>query len=154
MAASRPSDSLPLVLRIPPWQTALLFLITAVCAAVNLYSSPSFLIRGFTITIGLLAFGAAIASLRLYLVVDEEGIGVRSLLHEASVDWPDISEIEVVHSTYNRLGLRVVRSDGSFVTIPSSLVLPTKPSSIPRVNAQLGELARRIMALGEPYRRR
>src|SRR5919201_2042946 len=100
MAASRPSDSLPLVLRIPPWQTALLFLITAVCAAVNLYTHPSFLARGFTIAIGLLAFGTAIASLRLYLVVDEDGIGVRNIANESSVDWSVVSDIEVVHSAY------------------------------------------------------
>ncbi len=154
MPESRPGGSLPLVRRIPPWQTALLFLIATGCAAANLYAHPSFAVRAVTILAGVLAVGAAVAALRMYLVVDEAGIGVRRILSETSIDWPDVSDVEVVRGAYNRITMRIVRSDRTFVTIPSSLVLPSKPTSTRRVAAMLGDLAREILALGAPYRGR
>ena len=49
MEQTQPNTALPLVLRVPPWQPAFLFLVTAVCAAVNIYASPSAPVRGRTL---------------------------------------------------------------------------------------------------------
>src|SRR5512141_2077161 len=103
MPESRPGGLLPLVRRIPPWQTALLFLFATGCAAANLYAHPSFGVRAVTILAGVLAVGAAVAALRMYLVVDEEGIGVRRILGGTFIDWPDVSDVEVVRGAYNRI---------------------------------------------------
>jgi Bacterial PH domain len=148
------NSSLPLVLRVPPWQAAALFLITAAVAALNLYWHPSFMVRLITIAFGVLALCGAVIALRLYLVVDEQGIGVRRFFSETSVDWSDVADIEAYRERHNKVTLRIMRMDGQAVTVPSALVLPSKPTSTPRVLAQLGDLARHIMALGEPYRSR
>jgi Bacterial PH domain len=153
MSESRPRVSLPLVRRIPPWQPAVLFLLAAGCAALNLYGHPSSAVRAVTIGFGVVAVVSAVIAMRLYLVVDEHGIGIRRFFGESSIDWSDVSDVTVARAGYSKISLRVVRRDGSFVTVPASLVLPTRPTSTRRVLAQLGEQARQILACGEPYRR-
>ena len=141
----------PLTWRIPPWQPALLFLIAAGCAAANAYVHVSVVIRIVTIVVGVAALAMGIAAARMYLVVDDEGIGVRRLWRERSLDWYDISRVSVVERGFDTLTLRIVSRDGRYLDVPQSLVMPSRPTGKSRVRAQLGDIARRIQAYGEPH---
>lgn len=143
----------PLTWRIPPWQPALLFLLAAACAAVNFYTHPSLPVRLLTIAVAVIAAVMGVAAVRMYLVVDEEGIGVRRLLRERSVDWDEFDSVVVVHRALDAVTLRITCRDGRYLDVPQSLVMPTRPTGKVRVNAQLGDLARQVIAYGEPYRR-
>ena len=143
----------PLTWRIPPWQPALLFLIAAGCAAANAYVHVSVVIRIVTIVVGVAALAMGIAAARMYLVVDDEGIGVRRLWRERSLDWDDISRVSVVERGFDTLTLRIVSRDGRYLDVPQSLVMPSRPTGKSRVRAQLGDIARQIQAYGEPYQR-
>ena len=143
----------PLTWRIPPWQPALLFLIAAGCAAANAYVHVSVVIRIVTIVVGVAALAMGIAAARMYLVVDDEGIGVRRLWRERSLDWDDISRVSVVERGFDTLTLRIVSRDGRYVDVPQSLVMPSRPTGKSRVRAQLGDIARQIQAYGEPHQR-
>ena len=143
----------PLTWRIPPWQPALLFLIAAGCAAANAYVHVSVVIRIVTIVVGVAALATGIAAARMYLVVDDEGIGVRRLWRERSLDWDDISRVSVVERGFDTLTLRIVSRDGRYLDVPQSLVMPSRPTGKSRVRAQLGDIARQIQAYGEPYQR-
>ena len=141
----------PLTWRIPPWQPALLFLIAAGCAAANAYVHVSVVIRIVTIVVGVAALAMGIAAARMYLVVDDEGIGVRRLWRERSLDWDDISRVSVVERGFDTLTLRIVSRDGRYLDVPQSLVMPSRPTGKSRVRAQLGDIARQIQAYGEPH---
>ena len=141
----------PLTWRIPPWQPALLFLIAAGCAATNAYVHVSVVIRIVTIVVGVAALATGIAAARMYLVVDDEGIGVRRLWRERSLDWDDISRVSVVERGFDTLTLRIISRDGRYVDVPQSLVMPSRPTGKSRVRAQLGDIARQIQAYGEPH---
>ena len=141
----------PLTWRIPPWQPALLFLIAAGCAAANAYVHVSVVIRIVTIVVGVAALAMGIAAARMYLVVDDEGIGVRRLWRERSLDWDDIARVSVVERGFDTLTLRIVSRDGRYLDVPQSLVMPSRPTGKSRVRAQLGDIARRIQAYGEPH---
>ena len=141
----------PLTWRIPPWQPALLFLIAAGCAAANAYVHVSVVIRIVTIVVGVAALAMGIAAARMYLVVDDEGIGVRRLWRERSLDWDDISRVSVVERGFDTLTLRIVSRDGRYLDVPQSLVMPSRPTGKSRVRAQLGDIARRRQAYGEPH---
>jgi len=143
----------PLTWRIPPWQPALLFLIAAGCAAANAYVHVSVVIRIVTIVVGVAALAMGIAAARMYLVVDDEGIGVRRLWRERSLDWYDISRVSVVERGFDTLTLRIVSRDGRYLDVPQSLVMPSRPTGKSRVRAQLGDIARQIQAYGEPHQR-
>jgi hypothetical protein len=143
----------PLTWRVPPWQPALLFLIAAACAALNLYAHPSMMVRLLTIAVALVAAVMGVLAIRMYFVVDEEGIGVRRLLRERSVEWDEFDSVAVVHGTLDSVTLRIVCRDGRYMDVPQSLLMPSRPTGKVRVNAQLGELARQVTAYGEPYRR-
>jgi hypothetical protein len=143
----------PLTWRVPPWQPAVLFLIAAGCAAVNLYAHPSLAVRILTIAVGVLAVVIGTLAARMYFVVDDEGIGVRRLLRERSVDWDEFDSVEVVQRGFDSVTLRIRCSDGRYLDVPQSLVMPTKPTGKRRVVAQLGDMARAVSAYGEPYRR-
>jgi hypothetical protein len=142
----------PLTWRVPPWQPALLFLLAAGCAAANLYAHPSVAIRVLTIGFGLAGVVMGILATRMYLVVDEDGIGVRRLLRERSVDWDEFDNVAVVYRAFDSVTLRITCRDGRYLDVPQSLVMPTKPTGKVRVQAQLGDMARRVDAYGEPYR--
>ncbi|HKF33056.1 MAG TPA: PH domain-containing protein [Jatrophihabitantaceae bacterium] len=142
----------PLTWRIPPWQPALLFLIAAGCAAANAYVHVSVVVRIVTIVVGVAALATGIAAARMYLVVDDEGIGVRRLWRERSLDWDDISRVSVVERGFDTLTLRIVSRDGRYLDVPQSLVMPSRPTGKSRVRAQLGDIARQIQAYGEPHR--
>lgn len=143
----------PLTWRVPPWQPALLFLIAAACAALNLYAHPSLAVRLLTIAVAVVAAVMGVLAIRMYFVVDEEGIGVRRLLRERSVEWDEFDSVAVVHGTFDSVTLRIVCRDGRYMDVPQSLLMPSRPTGKVRVNAQLGELARQVTAYGEPYRR-
>ncbi|HZC70848.1 MAG TPA: PH domain-containing protein [Jatrophihabitans sp.] len=143
----------PLTWRIPPWQPVLLFLVAAGCAAGNIYTQPSVTVRVVTIAVGALALTMAIAATRMYFVVDYEGVGVRRLLRERSLDWADIADVSVVEQGLDRLTVRVTSHDGRYLDVPQSLLMPAKPSPKPRVRAQLGDIARQVRRYGEPYQR-
>lgn len=142
----------PLTRRVPPWQPAVLFLIAAGCAALNLYAHPSVPVRVFTIAIAVAAVVMGVLASRMYLVVDEEGIGVRRLLRERSVDWNEFDRVEVVQRPMDSVTLRITCRDGRYLDVPQSLLMPSKPTGKTRVLAQLHDLARRVSAYGEPYR--
>jgi Bacterial PH domain len=143
----------PLTWRVPPWQPAVLFLIAAGCAAVNLYAHPSVAVRIFTIAFGVVALVMGTLATRMYFVVDEEGIGVRRLLRERSVDWDEFETVEVVQRSFDSVTLRIRCRDGRYLDVPQSLVMPTKPTGKRRVLARLRDMARQVSAYGESYRR-
>ncbi len=150
MTGSAPA---PLTWRVPPWQPATLFLVAAGCAAVNIYAHPSLTVRVFTIAVAVLAVVMGTLAARMYLVVDEEGIGVRRLLRERSVDWDEFDGVAVVQRAFDSVTLRITCCDGRYLDVPQSLVMPTKPTGKTRVIAQLGDMARQVAAYGEPYRK-
>jgi hypothetical protein len=136
----------PLTRRVPPWQPALLFLIAAGCAAANLYAHPSVVVRIATIVLAAVAVVMAVPAVRMYLVVDGEGIGVRRVGRERSVDWDEFDRVEVVQRGFDSVTLRITCRDGRYLDVPQSLVMPSKPTGKIRVHAQLGDLARQITA--------
>jgi hypothetical protein len=141
----------PLTWRIPPWQPALLFLVAAGCAAVNAYAHVSVLVRVVTIGVGVVALAIGIVAVRLYFVVDDEGVGVRRLGRERSLDWDDISDVSVIERGFDKLTLRITSRDGGYLDVPQSLLMPSRPTGKARVRAQLGDTAREIKAYGKPY---
>jgi hypothetical protein len=142
----------PLIWRIPPWQPALLFVAASGCAALNLYGHPGTSVRVLSIAAGVMAVAAAILALRMYLVADDEGIGVRRWFRESSVNWAEVADVQVVERGFDTMKLRVVRLDGTFVNVPQSLMLPAKPTGKDRTRALLAGAAKRVLAYGEPYR--
>jgi Bacterial PH domain len=136
----------PLTWRIPAWQPALLFLVAAGCAAVNAYTHASVLVRIVTIAVGVVALAVGIFAVRMYFVVDDEGVGVRRLWRERSLDWDDIAEVSVIRRGFDTLTLRVISHDGRYLDVPQSLLMPSRPTGKARVRAQLGDVARRIEA--------
>jgi hypothetical protein len=137
----------PLCWRVPPAQSALLFLVVCGSAALNLYSRPAAEIRLVTIGLGLLALGAAICALRMYLVADDQGVGVRYLGRASWTAWSQIERVEVVSGVRGAHTVRLTRRDGSSVTVPPSLLQPTRPTSKPRALAQLKGIARDLETL-------
>ncbi len=134
----------PLVWRLPPYQPALLILITTAMAAWNIYGHPSSITRLFTIAIGVVALVVGIAALRMFLVVDDDGIAVRRIVHLQWVEWPDVAEIEVVTHATGGPTIRVSRTDGTYVEVPPSLLQPGTPTSKPRALAKLKDVARQV----------
>jgi hypothetical protein len=136
----------PLSWRVPPYQPALLMLVVCGAAALNIYGHPSETVRILTLALGVLALGLAVAALRMYLQVDDEGVLVRYLLRPSWLPWPEIARVEVVSGVRGADTLRVVRHDGSYVDIPPSLLQPGRPTSKPRAFAQLTSIGNEIEA--------
>lgn len=150
-----PTDpSAPLVWRVPSWQPAVLMLLVCAALAVNLYASPSTIVRFITLALGALCLVMAIGSLRMFMVVDQQGIGFRGLLRSHSFDWPDVSQVTVRPSGYNGPTIRITRSDGTYADVPPTLMLPSKPTGTGKTLANLGDIARMIIAYGQSRRRR
>jgi hypothetical protein len=149
-----PTDpSAPLVWRVPSWQPTIMMLFVCGVVALNLYASPNTLLRVVTIGVGAVVFGSAIEGLRMYLVVDQDGIGFRGLFRTHNVEWSDVSAITVRRSGFSGATLRITRADGSYADVPPSLVLPTKPTGTAKALAQLGDTARMITDYGRARRR-
>jgi hypothetical protein len=153
VTGSVPAPPTLLTWRIPPWQPALLFLIASGSAAANLYAHPSVPVRILTILVGVGTAATGAVAARMYFVVDHEGIGVRRLWGERSVEWDEFDSIAVVHRAFDSVTLRITCRDGRYLDVPQSLVMPTRPTGKVRVHAQLEDVARRVNAYGEAYRR-
>lgn len=136
----------PLSWRVPPYQPALLMLLVCAAAALNIYGHPSQTVRVVTLALGVLALGMAIVALRMYLVVDDEGVALRYLLRPEWLPWQQIARVEVVSDVRGADSIRLVRRDGSFVDVAPSLLQPSRPTSKPRALAQLNAIAHQIEA--------
>lgn len=147
-----PTDpSAPLVWRVPAWQPALLLLLVCGALALNLYGSPSSVVRVVTLALGAAALVAAVGGLRMYMVVDRYGIGFRGLLRTHNFDWSDVSEITVTHGKISGPTLRISRRDRTYADVAPTLILPTKPTGTAKTFANLGTIARMIIAYGDTY---
>lgn len=140
----------PLVWRLPPWQPAVLFLVTAALAAANLYASPSTTVRVITVALAVAAFVAGVAAARMYLVADDEGVGVRRFGAEAAVAWSEIVGVDVIRQRGGVMTLQLRRQDAAPVPVPSSLVLPTRPTSLDRTRRLLETRAHQLRARRPP----
>lgn len=134
----------PLSWRVPPYQPALLMLLVCGVAALNIYGHPSQTVRIVTLALGVLALAMAVAALRMYLLVDDEGVLVRYLLRPAWLPWSEIARVEVVSDVRGADSIRLVRHDGSYVDVPPSLLQPSRPTSKPRALAQLTSIGNQI----------
>jgi hypothetical protein len=148
-AADRPQRSW----RIPPVQPAALFLLTSITAAVNLYAHPSAEVRYFTILLGLVSFCVAVSWLRMFLVVDQDGIALRNVLREVQVPWSDIERVDVVSGVRGSSTIRFYRLGGGMVDVPPSLLQPTKPTSKPRARELLNGIRQEIEQLSRQPRK-
>jgi hypothetical protein len=122
-------ESAPLSWRISPGQIALLILVVSPCAAINIYWHPSAAVRVVTIVIGVVALVMAIASFRMYLYIDNEGVAVRYLRREQWLPWADIVRMEVVSGVRGSDTIRIHRKDGGHVDVPPSLLQPSRPTA-------------------------
>jgi hypothetical protein len=136
----------PLSWRVPPYQPALLMLLVCGAAALNIYGHPSQTVRVVTLALGVLALCLAVVALRMYLLVDDEGVLVRYLLRPAWLPWAEIARVEVVSDVRGADTVRIVRHDASFVDVPPSLLQPSRPTSKPRALAQLTSIGNQIEA--------
>ncbi len=127
--------------RIPPAQTAILFLVVTACAALNIYWRPSGPVRIFTILLALAALAWAIVGMRMYLVVDDEGVAIRFVGRESWLPWPEIAGIDVVSGVRGAHTIRFTRTDGTHVDVPPSLLQPAKPTKKPVAIARLKSVA-------------
>ncbi len=132
----------------PPVLPALTLLVVSATAALNIYGHPAAPARYFTIALGLVCLGSAVSWLRMFLVADGEGVGVRHLRSEVWTPWPDIDRVEVVSHVRGANTIRITRRNGTFVDVPPSLLQPALPTSKPRARARLDGIAREINALG------
>jgi len=136
----------PLSWRVPPYQAALLMLVVCASAAFVLYGHPSDTARYLALAAGIAALVLAVFALRMYLVVDAEGIEVRYLGRPVWLPWPQIARVEVVSGVRGSDTVRVVRHDGSYVDVPPSLLQPAVPTSKPRASARLNSIGNQIQA--------
>jgi hypothetical protein len=132
-----PAPRKPLTWRVTPAQTALLILVASPCAAVNLYAHPSAPVRLVTILIGVTALALAAASRRMYLYVDDDGVGMRFLRQAHWVPWSDIERVEIVSGVRGSDTIRFGRTDGSHLDTPPSLLQPSKPTGRPAARRML-----------------
>jgi hypothetical protein len=133
--------------RVPPGVAALLILLACPCLAVNLYAHPSGTVRAVTLVLAAAFLGAAYAVVRFYLVVDDEGAGVRDLVRTHWLPWSQIERVEVAARVRGSETIRFVRHDGSHVDVPPSLLQPVKPVTRPVANRRLQDLRRQIAEL-------
>jgi hypothetical protein len=139
-------------LRVPVWNTAALILIATAMAALNLYMSPGILARVTTVVAGVAALVAAFIAYRMYLVADDDGVGVRGLWHTESIDWPDLADVGIIEHRVTTMRLQLERKDGTVVNVPQSLTSPAKPTSKPVARAQLETLGRAILDYPQKHR--
>ena len=142
-----------LVWRIPSYQPALLMLVLVGAAALNIYASPSAVVRISTLALGLLCGGLAIAALRLQLVATHDGVAVRQLVGERWVPWSELDQVEVVPNVRGAPTLRLNRLDGSYVDVPPSLLQPTKPTAKRVVMRNLDTVAGQLEQRRRAFRR-
>jgi Bacterial PH domain len=130
--------------RVSPVQTALLFLVVCGAAALNIYAHPSGPVRSVTIIIGLIALAMALASLRMFLVVDSDGVTVRYLGQMTWMPWSQVRRIEIVSGVRGSDTIRFTRTDGTYVDAPPSLLQPSRPTSRPAARHLLKDILRQV----------
>ncbi len=137
----------PLSWRIPPLQTAVLFLVVTALAAWNIYGHPSGSVRAFTILLAVATLAWAVIGMRTHLFVDDEGVAVRYIGRETWLPWADIDSIDVVSGIRGAYTIRLTRNDGSTVDVPPSLLQPARPVKKPEAVARLKTIVARMKAL-------
>jgi hypothetical protein len=146
MADSAERAQPPLSWRVSPIATALLILLACGCLAISIYAHPPATLRTVTLLIAALALGTAFASYRMFLLVDDEGVGMRFIGKEQWLPWSQIERAEIVTGVRGSATIRFVRHDGSFADAPPSLLQPVKPTGRPAARRMLQETLRRIEA--------
>ena len=132
--------------RVSPVATALLILLACPCAAVNIYAHPSTAVRTVTLVLGAAALVTAFATVRMYLVVDGEGVALRYLGREQWLPWSQIDRAEIAGGVRGSETIRFVRHDGTYADVPPSLLQPVKPTGRPAARRMLRDILRRIEA--------
>jgi hypothetical protein len=135
-----------LAYRISPVQTALLILLASGCLAANIYLHPSGPVRLVTLVIGIGALVLAAVTWRMYLVVDDEGAAVRYLGREQWLPWSAVDRVEVVSGVRGSDTIRFIRTDGTYVDTPPSLLQPNRPTGRPAARRRLQDLQRQFEA--------
>lgn len=136
----------------PPALVAITLLVVTGLAALNIYGHPAAMTRLVSIGLAIAGFVTALVWLRMYLVVDSAGIAVRRFKVESYIPWSDVARLEVVSGPKLFAGataantIRIVRTNDSYVDVPSSLLQPSKPTSKRQVDALLDQVAREIEA--------
>lgn len=132
--------------RVPPYQPALLMLVVCAAAALVIYGHPSDTVCVLALALGAAALVLAVFALRMYLLVDAEGVEVRYLWRPAWLPWSEIARVEVVSGVRGSDTVRMVRHDGTYVDVPPSLLQPAVPTSKPRALARLHSVGNQIEA--------
>lgn len=127
----------PLVWRLPSWQPAVLFLVTAALAAWAIYGAPAVFVRTVVSLLAAAFLIAAVAAARMYLVADDEGVGVRRYAGEQSFTWDQVSGVAVTKVRGGAMTIEVQSENEAPIVVPPSLVLPLRPTSIARTSALL-----------------
>jgi hypothetical protein len=143
---------LPFVMRIPPWQPAALILVATALLALIFHGSFS---AGAVLMMAVIAAAALVGAafaVRLVLVADDDGIWIRRFWRERLLAWNDISTIEMTAVHGNSVTVRITRRNGSYVDVPSSLVLPTLPTGIRKARSRVSAVAMRLTELAQRER--
>jgi hypothetical protein len=142
---TNPAEERPaIVWRLPRWQPAVLFLVTAALAGYAIYGGGSGIVVGIVSLLAVAFVIAAVAAARMYLVADDDGIGVRRYTGESSMTWDRISGIAVTKQRGGAMTLEIQAPDATALTVPPSLVLPLRPTSIARTSNLLAQKAREL----------
>jgi hypothetical protein len=124
--------------RIHPAITAGLLLLVCVLAAIAIYSGASPAVRILVSVFALVFLVGAVGAARIALVADEEGIAVRSTFKTSWVDWDDVADIVMSQRLGGTTTLTIVRRNGRSLTIPPTLVQPSRPSNSRATTAYVG----------------
>ncbi|MHA3702699.1 hypothetical protein ACXR2U_11000 [Jatrophihabitans sp. YIM 134969] len=140
-----PEEERPAVIwRLPRWEPAVLFLVTAALAGYAIYGGGSGVVIGIVALLAVAFFVAAVAAARMYLIADDDGIGIRRYTGESSLTWDRISGIAVAKQRGGALTLEIQAPDATALTVPPSLVLPLRPTGIARTTNLLGVKAQEL----------
>jgi hypothetical protein len=139
-----PDAERPLAYRIPPGQIAALIVVAIPFLAVNVYLHPAAPVRLLTLLFGFTALVAAGIGARMYLVVDDEGAAVRYVRAEQWLPWPEVARVEIVSGVRGSDTIRFVRTNGTYVNVPPTLLQPSRPSGRPAARRHLQDIVRQI----------
>jgi len=141
------------VWRIPPWQPAALVLLATALGALDIYGRPSsilMIVAAFGAVASLVAAGLW---LRYALVADEDGIWVRRVFATDLVEWRDVAEVAMTSAHRSGVTVRITRVDGTYVDVPPSLLLPTRPMTIPKVRSLIHGVATHLGQLAAAHQK-
>lgn len=124
----------------------MLFLLTTASAALVIYGHPVHLIALFAVVIAVGSFVLGVLALRMHLIVDEDGVAVRFVRHEVWTEWRDIEAVRVVNGVRGAQTVRIERVDRTFVNVPPSLLMPSRPVTKPTGEAILRAIAAQVEA--------